>query len=153
MKVKKSELVVAREKLYSSQELLKEHLTAARSKVQDLLSSPHFSSKTKDAINAELTHYSLLLLLIGTVSGVVAGAIAGTAFGTFNTLGKFWKPRFYDDIKKGAYGLYDGARELGKATIARTGDIVNSASKTIQNTGKAIGNVLGSVRMPKLSWR
>ena len=62
MKVKKSELVVAREKLYSSQELLKEQLTAARSKVQDLLSSPHFTSKTKDAINAELTHYSLPLI-------------------------------------------------------------------------------------------
>lgn len=62
MKVKKSELVVAREKLYSSQELLKEQLTAARSKVQDLLSSPHFTSKTKDAINAELTHYNLPLI-------------------------------------------------------------------------------------------
>ena len=62
MKVKKSELVAAREKLYSSQELLKEHLTAARSKVQDLLSSPHFTSKTKDAINAELTHYSFPLI-------------------------------------------------------------------------------------------
>ncbi|RSJ14978.1 hypothetical protein D8831_09855 [Streptococcus intermedius] len=85
--------------------------------------------------------------------GTALGAGIGGAIGTVNMLGQFWKPRFYDDIKKGAYGLYDGARELGKATIARTGDIVNSASKTIQNTGKAIGNVLGSVRMPKLSWR
>ncbi|MFS9337175.1 hypothetical protein QM361_03880 [Streptococcus intermedius] len=85
--------------------------------------------------------------------GTVVGALFGGFIGSANTFGQFLWPNAYDDIKKGAYGLYDGARGLGKATIARTGDILNSASKIIQNTGKAIGNVLGSVQIPKLSWR
>ncbi|MFS1134856.1 T7SS effector LXG polymorphic toxin [Enterococcus hirae] len=99
--------------------------------------------------------------ILGTISGVVAGTIVGGVVGGINKLGQFINPDLYDDIKDGAYKLYDktaevvGAvsRNIGKAVEQRV-DTVKQAYRDVQQVGKSVGKTLSSVKVSKIifSW-
>ena len=63
MKIKKQELVLAREELYINKNTLEAQLNMAQAKAQGIIASPHFKSGAKDALNSELTNYTIPLLL------------------------------------------------------------------------------------------
>lgn len=67
---------------------------------------------------------------VGTVSGLVVGAVAGGVIGGANTVMQFIWPHAYDDLKKGAYSLYD------------------KGAGVINNIGKSIA----TVKFPKVKW-
>ena len=63
MKIKKQELVLAREELYTNKNTLEAQLNMAQAKAQGIIASPHFKSGAKEALNNELTNYTIPLLL------------------------------------------------------------------------------------------
>ena len=63
MKINKQELVLAREELYTNKNTLEAQLNMAQAKAQGIIASPHFKSGAKEALNNELTNYTIPLLL------------------------------------------------------------------------------------------
>ena len=62
MKINKQELVLAREELYTNTNTLEAQLNMAQAKAQGIIASPHFKSGAKEALNNELTNYTIPLL-------------------------------------------------------------------------------------------
>ena len=87
-----------------------------------------------------------LLAPLGPV-GMGVGAFLGTA----NVVAQLINPNLYDDIKDGAYKLYDKGKEAIGKGVSQGIDTVKSACKNIQNVGKSIGNALGLPKI-KLGW-
>ena len=80
------------------------------------------------------------------------GIVLGAGIGTVNVIIQFWKPDVYDNLKDGAYKLYD----KGKATIGKVVnqkiDTVKHVYKDVQNVGKSLGNAISSIKIPKFRW-
>ena len=68
--------------------------------------------------------------LIGGPAGTAIGAVAGGALGLINVGAQFIAPHLYDDIKKGAYKLYD------------------KAADGVKNVGKALTHI----KLPQIKW-
>ncbi|EGO8095107.1 hypothetical protein KI126_002676 [Enterococcus faecium] len=87
------------------------------------------------------------------------GTQIGGALGGLNKLVQFWKPNLYDDIKDGAYKLYDKttkavgdvSKNIGKS-VEQSFDTVKQVYKSVQQVGKSIGKALSSVKVPKISF-
>lgn len=96
--------------------------------------------------------------IVGTVSGAVGGAIIGGVVGGANKIAQFIFPDMYDNIKDGAYKLYDKASErVGSAakhvgkSVEQGVDTVKQVYKDVQHVGKSIGKALSSVKLQKIS--
>ena len=86
------------------------------------------------------------------VVGNVAGAVLGGIAGLVNVGIQFVWPSAYDDIKDGAYKLYDkGVDAVGKS-VSQGVETVKSVYKDVQNVGKSIGKALSSVKLPEIKF-
>lgn len=97
-----------------------------------------------------------------TIGGAVAGpfgAVVGGAMGLMNKGIQFLWPNKYDDIKNGAYKLYDKTAEavgdvsknIGES-VEQSVDTVKQVYRGIQQVGKSIGKTLSSVKVQKISF-
>ena len=99
-----------------------------------------------------------------TIGGAVAGpfgAIVGGTMGLINKGAQFLWPNMYDDIKDGAYKLYDKSIKVVDDVSKKVGKITEQSINTVeqvyddvQQVGKTIGKALSSVEILKIrfSW-
>ena len=92
-----------------------------------------------------------------TIGGAVAGpfgAIVGGTMGLINKGAQFLWPNMYDDIKDGAYKLYDKSIKVVDDVSKKVGKITEQSINTVeqvyddvQQVGKTIGKALSSVEI------
>ena len=97
-----------------------------------------------------------------TIGGAVAGppgAILGGIVGGANKVAQFIWPNAYDDIKDGAYKLYDKSTKIINGVSKKVGKAAEQSFNTVkqvyddvQEVGKTIGKALSSVEIPKISF-
>lgn len=96
-----------------------------------------------------------------SIGGAVAGpfgAVVGGAMELMNKGIQFLWPNKYDDIKNGAYKLYDKtakavgdiSKNIGESVEQSVG-LVKGVYESVQQIGKIIGKSLSSVQVPKIS--
>ncbi|MGX7243912.1 hypothetical protein ACWOC1_03560 [Enterococcus quebecensis] len=94
-------------------------------------------------------------MTIGAAAGGPLGAAIGGALGGINVAAQFINPHLYDDMKDGAYKLYDKGAEtvknIGKG-ISQGVDTVKNVFKDVGNTGKALGEAISSIKLPNLKF-
>ncbi|MBO0440295.1 T7SS effector LXG polymorphic toxin [Candidatus Enterococcus ikei] len=91
--------------------------------------------------------------------GNVVGAAVGGAVGLVNVGIQFFWPNAYDNLKDGAYNLYDKttgkvkdiSNNIGKG-VSQGVETVKNVYKDVQNAGKSIGKALSSVKFPEIKF-
>lgn len=92
-------------------------------------------------------------MTIGAAAGGLPGAAIGGVLGSANVIIQFINPNLYDDIKNGAYKLYDKGTETVKSIgkgFNQGVNTVKSVFKDIKSPRKLMGKVLSSVKIPKI---
>lgn len=86
------------------------------------------------------------------IVGTVSGSVVGEAVGGINTLGQFFVPDDYDNIKDGFYDFYDKSTKVIGKGVSQGVNIVKQVCKDVQNVGKSIGKALSSVKLPEIKF-
>ncbi|WP_413536867.1 T7SS effector LXG polymorphic toxin [Carnobacterium divergens] len=91
-------------------------------------------------------------MTIGAAAGGPVGAVVGGVGGLINVGVQFIWPNAYDNLKDGAYKLYDkGVEAVGKG-VSQGVESVKNVCKNVENAGKSIGKVLSSVKLPEINF-